>query len=157
MLASSSSPSRRPSESFEPCASTNAETIELIRHSVSLCCQCGSDNSLDGGTLPPDDLAQVKSSSFQQFRRVRETTDQTTLRLLVFSVRETSVCVTSNGTGFQVHDTTRNDDAHFCCASGLFDKFPCSVSEQPETHQRTGLAETAVPTTTTVPAHFGIQ
>ena len=54
---------------------------------------------------------------------MRETTDQTTLRLLVFSVRETSVCVTSNGTGFQVHDTTRNDDAHFCCVLGLLDKF----------------------------------
>ena len=45
------------------------------------------------------------------------------LRLLVFSVRETSVCVKSNGTSFQIHDTTRNDDAHFCCAFGLLDKF----------------------------------
>ena len=117
--------------------------------------------------MPTDDRAQVKSSSFQQFRRVRETTNQTTLRLLVFSVRETSVCVTSNGTGFQIHDTTRNDDAHFCCTFGLLDKFVqrfdigerrlAQSSEQPETHQRTGLAETAVPTTTTVLAHFCIQ
>ena len=38
---------------------------------------------------------------------VRETTDQITLRLLLFSVRETSVCVTSNGSGFQVHDTKK--------------------------------------------------
>ena len=52
-----------------------------------------------------------------------ETTNQTTLRLLVFSVREASVCVTSNGTGFQIHDTTRNDDTHVCCVFGLLDKF----------------------------------
>ena len=53
---------------------------------------------------------------------------------------------------FQIHDTTRNDDAHFCCVFGLLDN-----SEQPETHQRTGLAETAVPTTTTVLAHFSVS
>ena len=54
---------------------------------------------------------------------VRETTNQTALLLLTFSVRQTSVCVTHNGTGFQVHDTTGNDDAHFSRALRLLDKF----------------------------------
>ena len=48
---------------------------------------------------------------------------KTTLRLFAFSIRETSICVTSNGAGFQVYDTTRYDDAHFCCVFGLLDKF----------------------------------
>ena len=88
-----------------------------------LCCQCGSDNFLDGGTLPTGHRAQVKTSSFHQLRMMRETTNELTLRLLTFSVHETGVCETNNGTSFHVHDTTRNDEADFSCAFRLLDKF----------------------------------
>ena len=107
--------SRRPSESCEPCAlpSTNTETSELTAYP--------SDGSEDLSTLLMLEFCQLvivlrsKTSSLHQLRMVRETTNQTTLRLLTFSVREASV--SNNGTG------TRNDDAHFSRAFPLLNKF----------------------------------
>ena len=36
---------------------------------------------------------------------------------------KTAFCVTDHGTGFQVHDTRRNDSAHFCYASRWINQF----------------------------------
>ena len=68
-------------------------------------------------------VLRSKHPVFQQLRMMSETKNQTTLRFLSFSVCETNVCVTNNGTNFQIHDTTRNDNAHFSRAVRLLDKF----------------------------------
>ena len=65
--------------------------------------------------VPTGDRAQVKSSSFHKVRRMSETDH--------FSICRSSVCVTDHGTCFEVHDTTRNDNAHFCCAWRWIDQF----------------------------------